>query len=89
MPTSKTGVEDGIASYTFKNGDKYIGNWADFKMDGFGVLTYSDSINHRYQGQWKDNLKHGQGKEFFSDGSVFEGTFSHGKKKGFGTFGWK
>ena len=89
MPKEKTGVESGISQYTFKNGDEYNGNWTDFKMNGFGVLTYSHSPDHRYQGDWKDNQKHGKGKEFFADGSTFEGNFYQGKKQGHGCFQWK
>ena len=35
-------------------------------------------------GQWKDDYQHGDGKETWADGSVFEGEYKNGKKHGFG-----
>ena len=35
------GVQTGVAPFTFGNGDKYIGNWHDYKMDGYGLYVYN------------------------------------------------
>ena len=78
-----------MAKHKFENGDEYIGMWSNYKMEGYGVFTYSDSFNHKYQGDWQNNKKHGKGKEFFSDGSFFEGLFHEGLKQGQGLYKWK
>ena len=57
-------------------------------MDGFGVYTYADNPKHKYQGQWKNSQKNGLGKEFFADGSIYEGSFQNGLKYGHGTYTW-
>ena len=76
------GVESGMSQHTFDNGDKYIGNWKNHKFDGFGVYNYASGSIKMYQGNWINNLKHGKGKEFLKDGTVFEGSFFEGKKQG-------
>lgn len=43
------------------------------KREGFGVFSYASGA--RYEGEWKDNAKHGYGKFFFKDGTVFAGEF--------------
>ena len=35
---------------------------------------FSYASGARYEGEWKDNAKHGYGKFFFKDGSVFAGS---------------
>ena len=57
-------------------------------MNGKGTLSNkNDQI--QYEGFWKDNFKHGIGKEFNPlDNSHYEGTFSNGKKYGHGTQKW-
>lgn len=47
-------------------------------MDGYGVYSYAKDSKQQYQGQWKNSQKHGQGKEFFGDGSIYEGSFRDG-----------
>jgi len=48
--------------------------------------TYKSSAGYSYEGEWRDNMKHGKGKFFFADGKVYEGEFVAGKKQGVGTF---
>ena len=52
-------VKNGQGTFTYSNGDKYLGQWKDSKYDGQGTFTYLNKIN---TGEWKDNNKHG--KEF-------------------------
>lgn len=35
-----------------------------------------------YEGEWKNNKKHGKGKETYPEGSVYEGYFENGYKNG-------
>ena len=46
----------------------------DGKRKGVGVFSYASGA--RYEGEWANNAKHGYGKFFFKDGSVFSGLFS-------------
>ncbi len=36
----------------YPNGDKYVGEWKDDKMDGRGTATFTDGT--KYAGQWKN-----------------------------------
>ena len=38
-----------------------------------------------YEGTWKDDMKHGGGKETYSDGATYEGRFQEGSRHGHGT----
>ena len=40
----------------------------------------------RYDGEWKQNKKHGMGKYKFAKGDYYEGTFEDGLKHGEGTY---
>lgn len=56
-------------------------------MDGYGVYVHSDQS--KYEGQWKEDQRHGKGKEVWADDSaVYEGEFVMGIKEGLGTYKW-
>ena len=42
----------------YANGDKYVGEFKNSKFHGKGIYTEKDGI---YDGNWKDNLRDGQG----------------------------
>ncbi len=42
----------GAGVYTFKNGNKYIGEYKSDKKDGEGTFYWRDG--RRYKGGWKD-----------------------------------
>lgn len=44
--------------------------------------------NSRYEGDFKENLRHGFGKYVLPDGSVYEGTWREGLMNGRGIFTW-
>ena len=55
-------IEDGKATYgtlTWRNGDQYIGEFADNQRSGRGSLYYADGL--RYVGRWLNDKRHGQG----------------------------
>ena len=58
-------------------GDKYVGEYRDFKKHGQGTYTYANG--DEYVGQWKDGSKHGQGTYTFADGRVKEGIWENNK----------
>ena len=41
--------------------------------------------NYEYQGQWKDNQRHGNGRCYFYNGDLYEGEWVKGKRQGKGT----
>jgi len=66
--------------------DSYIGEKRKEIRHGFGTYVYKKgSFCVRYEGEWKDGEKHGKGKMFFSDGSVYSGDFREGEMTGYGT----
>ena len=69
---------DGLGTFTWSNGDKYIGAWEDNKMHGGGTKTWSNG--DKYVGIWKDNEMHGTGTLYNSaDVILRKGTFREGK----------
>lgn len=55
-------IEDGKATYgtlTWRNGDQYIGEFADNQRSGRGSFYYADGL--RYVGRWLNDKRHGQG----------------------------
>ena len=48
-----------IGTYTCGDNRKYIGEWKNNKMDGYGVFTWPDG--RKYQGEYKDDKKEGLG----------------------------
>ena len=69
--------EDGYGTYTWADGDKYVGEYKDGNKSGQGTQTYYDGA--KYQGEWKKGEKNGFGIYTFSDGSQWAGEFKDGK----------
>jgi hypothetical protein len=68
---------NGLGSYTFNNGDEYIGEYKDALIHGRGTYLYKDG--DKYVGEWKDDKFHGQGAYILALGmSVYEGEFKDG-----------
>jgi len=59
----------------------------DGKRHGEGTYVYANGF-FTYEGQWVNNLKHGQGKLLFGDQSWYEGSFQNGEIEGEGTRIW-
>lgn len=67
----------GEGKAVLSNGDIYIGEWNDGRLDGIGVLM---KVNHsRYHGQFKQNQMHGYGKLTFINKEIvtMEGFWDH------------
>ena len=69
---------------TWKDGDRYDGEWRDGKMHGRGTMTYKNGGG--YEGEWKDGKKHGRGTVYFASGNRWEGKFRDGKAHGRGVY---
>ena len=61
----------------------YEGMFIKGEKSGHGLQHNRDNT-YKYEGDWKFNLKNGQGTENYPDGSVYEGFFVNGKKQGKG-----
>ena len=83
----KNGKAHGNGTAKMKNGNTYIGNWVEGRMEGEGLL-YQDRISSKYFGDFKNNLPDGKGREtHYSKGKWYEwyeGGFSEGKRHGLG-----
>jgi hypothetical protein len=52
------------------------------RVEGKGVHRWIDGT--RYEGSFKDCLKHGFGKEYFANGDTYVGNYQNGKPDGYG-----
>jgi hypothetical protein len=51
-----TGAFIGKGTYTWANGDRYIGEWCDDKKHGKGAFHFANG--KRKEGVWENDLKH-------------------------------
>ncbi len=73
-----------LGECTFKNSDKYEGEWKDGKLNGKGKYTYPDG--GKYEGEFLDDKFHGHGIYTYANGRKYEGDWKDGKRDGKGTF---
>jgi hypothetical protein len=80
----------------------YKGEWERGRMHGQGVYYYNEGDHYRskrkeetseqqvcrYEGDYKENARHGIGKYVLPDGSVYEGDWRENLMSGRGTFKW-
>ena len=55
-------------------------------LNGYHTETYSDG---KYEGDFKDGKRHGQGTYTWNNGDKYTGEWKDGKLNGYGTFTWK
>ena len=60
-------------SWTWKNGDKYYGDWQNGRRTGKGTYTWAEG--GKYTGEFKDESLHGQGTHITAAGSKYVGEF--------------
>jgi hypothetical protein len=63
----------------------YDGDWIEHNKDGFGKEYYQINASLKYEGDFSNDLYHGQGAFYFMNGSKFVGQFVEGEF-GEGTF---
>ena len=72
-------------AYTHALGDKYKGEFANGRPNGFGEIEFGKDktrIGDTYRGSFVDGMLHGEGVYFFRNGDRFEGEWvlcRHGK----------
>jgi hypothetical protein len=69
-------------SYTWKDGNKYVGEWQLGKMHGHGTYTYPKK--YKYVGEWKEAKIDGYGTHTWSDGTKYVGMWKNRKANGRG-----
>jgi len=77
-----------FGSYTWTNGDKYVGEWKNVKKNGQGTYDYSNG--DKYVGEWKGDKANGQGILTFGPksewaGQKYVGQWKDDEKNGKGT----
>ena len=77
---------NGWGTYTFADGQKYVGEFKDGRYHGQGTFTFTDG--RKYVGEFKDGRYHGQATVTWSDGQKYVGQFKDDNKHGQGTHTW-
>ena len=73
------------------SGESYVGEWAEGKRNGPGILHYSNSNpsndkDKMYDGGWKKNMHDGFGFKVWASGKAsYTGFFKVNRYHGFGT----
>jgi hypothetical protein len=73
-----------VGTYTFANGDKYVGEMNFGAMHGQGTYTFANG--DKYVGEFKRSQPNGQGIYSYVDGDTYVGGVSDGKQSGQGTY---
>uniref|UniRef100_T1ITY5 MORN repeat-containing protein 3 n=1 Tax=Strigamia maritima TaxID=126957 RepID=T1ITY5_STRMM len=61
-----------------------VPKWEKANLTGLRHLVFT-TRGDEYRGEWKDNLKHGNGHyKWKNSGAIYEGTWENNKKNGFG-----
>ena len=71
-------VPHGTGAYFYMNGDKYVGEFVDYKKEGKGTFTWANGDS--YCGYWHDDEFHGKGI-LNKDGIIKEGNWINGEFK--------
>jgi len=74
---------NGQGTYTWPDGDKYVGQYVNGVRNGQGTYTWANG--QKYVGQYRDGKENGQGTMTYPDGRTYVGQYVDGKKNGQGT----
>ena len=70
----------------YHNQEVYKGSIKDSKKDGKGILNFVQHCKYmRYDGDWKNDLMHGEGSMYFMNGQKYTGELFEGAITGKGT----
>jgi hypothetical protein len=73
-----------FGTWTWANGDKYVGEWKDDKQHGPGTFTFAKG--DKYVGEYKDGKRNGQFTVTYASGDKYVGEFKDDKRSGQGTY---
>jgi len=75
---------------TFKNTKKhkvhYVGQVKREKANGYGVAILD--TGSRYEGEWLNNVRHGEGSFYWVDGEYYVGQYENDRRNGKGSYFW-
>jgi len=71
-------------TFSFTDGDKYVGEFQNDEMHGQGTYTYLDG--DKYVGEFKKGLFNGQGTYTYADGDKYVGEYQNDVRHGQGTY---
>jgi len=77
---------NGYGTYTWANGEKYVGEFKDGKGNGYGTSTWANGA--QYVGEWRDGKQHGQATYTYANGAQYVGEWRNNKQHGQGTYTW-
>jgi hypothetical protein len=72
-------------TFTFANGDKYVGDFKNDEFDGQGKWTSGDSVEV-YEGSFVRGLRHGKGALKIGSNDKYEGDFFEDLMQGQGQY---
>ena len=67
----------GIGKFTYRNGNKFIGDFMDGKPHGTGIVYYK--TGDRYEGDWKRDQPNGKGVMHYTDGKILGAIWEEGE----------
>lgn len=73
-------LNDRNGCYTWATGDKYVGEFKDGNISGFGEYFYKSG--DRYRGSWCDDKRNGFGVYFYANGCISFDEYSDDKYHG-------
>nr|WP_262895559.1 hypothetical protein [Galbibacter mesophilus] len=75
-------------TFKSKKGNRlfYVGKVENHKANGFGIAILD--TGSRYEGEWKDNMRHGEGSFYWIDGERYEGEYKNDERSGMGVYYW-
>jgi len=76
-------VRSGKGEYIWKNGQRYVGEFRDNKINGTGTVYFING--NVYTGEWKDEAMSGKGEYTWKNGQRYVGEFRDNKINGTGT----
>ncbi|HOY39295.1 MAG TPA: hypothetical protein PLK75_08345 [Bacteroidales bacterium] len=75
-------IANGLGTYTWPDGQKYVGEFNNGTFDGQGIRTYSDGST--YEGTWKKGIREGNGTMIYANGDKYVGDWKSDMRNGFG-----
>ena len=73
-----------FGTFTWADGEKYVGEWKDDKRHGQGTYIFgpnSEWAGDKYVGMFNDSKRNGQGTYTHTDGTVEEGVWKDGESQ--------
>ena len=75
-----------FGTYTFADGEKYVGERKDDEYHGQGTYTYANG--DKYVGEYRDGKRNGQGTYTYANGDKYIGEYRDGKINGQGIYNY-